>query len=215
MAVRAERIASIVKSLAINRHLFEAFGSQVETAISRGLPQDGHIHSIKKRIKSDESLAEKILKKRRSGKIVTSANVLKEITDICGVRLIHIFPQDINVINTHINKCIEDMGWHLREKPKAYSWDPESVEYLKSLNLKCYLKPSYYTSVHYIVSPRKASLFTCEIQVRSLLEELWAEVDHRVKYKSNKLEMRETEHLAVLARLVSAGSKIVSSLYRQ
>jgi putative GTP pyrophosphokinase len=105
--------------------------------------------------------------------------------------------------------------WILVEKPKAYTWDPDSEFFLRSLGLKCELKPSFYTSVHYLVKPKKKSSAVCEIQVRSLLEEVWGEVDHRIKYKGLTTDERANEHLAVLARLVSAGSRVLSAIRKR
>jgi len=214
MAAR-ERVDKILSRIDSERHLFEAFGTQVETVIGRGPPDIARlVHSTKRRIKSHESLRGKIQNKRSGGVDVNSSNVLDIITDICGVRVLHLFPQDISPLRDHIDKCISDFGWHLFEQPTAYSWDPESVEYLERLGFQCSLKPNYYTSVHYVVRPRADSVVSCEIQVRSLLEEVWAEVDHKVKYKKEHADVRDAEHLAVLARLVGAGSKLISVLHK-
>jgi hypothetical protein len=39
-----------------------------------------------------------------------------------------------------------------------------------------------YTSVHYIIGSGSQTPLTCEIQVRTLMEEVWGEVDHKINY---------------------------------
>ncbi|XQA71821.1 hypothetical protein ACM9XB_00475 [Xanthomonas sacchari] len=135
------------------------------------------------------------------------------MTDLFAIRLIHLFPRDVDVVHGAIMGHAAAKDWILAEKPKAYTWDPESKAFLESLGLKCEIKPSYYTSVHYLVKPKRDSLAVCEIQVRTLLEEVWGEVDHKLKYKKGEKDRRVDEHLAVLARLVGAGTRLLTALH--
>ncbi len=67
-----------------------------------------------------------------------------------------------------------DNDWKLFEDPKAYTWDPESKDFYEALNIKTEVNPRYYTSIHYVVMPNNATTnICCEIQVRTLFEEIW------------------------------------------
>lgn len=209
---RRESVESLLKTVRAQANVFEGFGSSVEAILLKNPEVSDVVHSAKRRAKSEESLAKKIEIKRAEGRQITSDNIFKEITDIYAVRLIHLYPQDISVIHRAIERHAQAKDWVFAEKPKAYTWDPESKDFLQGLGLKCSIKPSYYTSVHYLLRPRKDAVATCELQVRSLLEEVWGEADHKAKYKKGIQDLRVDEHLAVLARLVGAGSRLMSAL---
>ncbi|WP_330947718.1 hypothetical protein [Thermomonas sp. LB-4] len=209
---RRESVESLLRTVRAQANVFEGFGSSVEAILLKNPEVSDVVHSAKRRAKSDASLAKKIEMKRAEGCQITSDNIFKEITDIYAVRLIHLYPQDISVIHRAIEHHAQAKDWVFAEKPKAYTWDPESKDFLQGLGLKCSIKPSYYTSVHYLLRPRKDAVATCELQVRSLLEEVWGEADHKAKYKKGIQDPRVDEHLAVLARLVGAGSRLMSAL---
>jgi ppGpp synthetase/RelA/SpoT-type nucleotidyltranferase len=104
--------------------------------------------------------------------------------------------------------------WHLADRPKAYTWDPESKHFFEELNVAVEVKESFYTSVHYLVRPRADSPLCCEIQVRTLFEEIWGEVDHTLNYPETSPNLSCREQIRVLAKLVGAGSRLVDSIFR-
>ena len=68
-----------------------------------------------------------------------------------------------------------------------------------------------YTSVHYVIRPNKS--YTAEIQVRTLAEELWGEVDHKINYPVRSEIFACSEQLKVLARTTSACTRLVDSIF--
>jgi putative GTP pyrophosphokinase len=62
--------------------------------------------------------------------------------------------------------------------------------------------------------PRVDSPICCEIQVRTLFEEIWGEVDHALNYPNVSDNLACREQLRVLAKLVGAGSRLVDSIFR-
>jgi ppGpp synthetase/RelA/SpoT-type nucleotidyltranferase len=70
-----------------------------------------------------------------------------------------------------------------------------------------------YTSVHYIVEESTRSKRTAEIQVRTLAEELWGEVDHSLNYPVPCSVTSCREQIKVLARATSACTRLVDSIY--
>jgi hypothetical protein len=70
-----------------------------------------------------------------------------------------------------------------------------------------------YTSVHYIVEANTKTKYTAEIQVRTLAEELWGEVDHTLNYPHESKVLACREQIKVLARVTSSCSRLVDSIF--
>lgn len=172
------------------------------------------VHSVKSRTKDLEHLRKKILRKTDLGRDINPENVFQEINDFAGVRVLHIHLEQLRQIDLVIRQRATQGEWIFAEHPKAYTWDPETKEYMESLGLHVHIKPSYYTSVHYVVKPRIDSPVSCEIQVRTLFEEVWGEVDHMINYPIPTANIACAEQLKVLAKLVGAGSRLVDSVFR-
>ena len=100
------------------------------------------------------------------------------------------------------------------EKPKAYTWDPEFKAILEGLGFQVEFKESLYTSVHYILRNSNDSPVRCELQVRTLFEEAWGELDHWMNYPVPTEKMALREQLLVLSRVVTAGSRLAVSIHR-
>lgn len=73
--------------------------------------------------------------------------------------------------------------------------------------------PSMYTSVHYVVSSASRTKITAEIQVRTLMEEVWGEVDHTIKYPEKNASLACREQLKVLARATSTATRLVDAIF--
>ena len=54
---------------------------------------------------------------------------------------------------------------------------------------------------------------TAEVQVRSLMEEVWGEVSHRVAYEEGNADEIVVRQLKVLARLTSGSTRLVDSIF--
>ena len=171
------------------------------------------VHSLKYRRKNMEHLREKIRRKSADGKNINENNLFSSITDFCGVRVMHIRLSDFAIIHSAIEGHISAQHWCYAEPPKAYTWDPEYKAYFEGLGVGTEIKDSFYTSVHYVVKPNADTFVSCEIQVRSLFEEIWGEVDHEVNYPIPTENISAREQLKVLAKLVGAGTKLVDSIY--
>lgn len=213
-----EHIDALIAEYTRNRKAFSGFMNNVVDFFQKdnsdlfGSRGKFVIHSVKSREKDIEHLREKINRKSEESPI-TKENLFKRITDFCGVRAIHIRLSDFGIVHSAVMNHVENLHWKLAEAPKAYTWDPEYKSYFESLSLRTYFKESNYTSVHYVVKPNEDSLVTCEIQVRSLFEEIWGEVDHDLNYPSPSDSISCKEQLKVLAKLVGAGTKLVDSIY--
>ena len=172
------------------------------------------VHSVKSRLKDLQHLREKIQRKSSTEDLITPENIFNRITDIAGVRVLHLHQAQFVQIHGAINQKLDSQDWILHEQPKAYTWDPESQDFFASQDLKVEVKESLYTSIHYVIKPRENSPVSCEIQVRTLFEEIWGEIDHLINYPEPTDSVACREQIGVLARLVGAGSRLADSIHR-
>lgn len=177
------------------------------------------IHSTKSRIKDPEHLKEKLFRKAKdaiesnSPYSYTKENLFLKVNDLAGFRILHLHTKQFQKIDIELKKIFTEQQWKIVEGPNARTWDDESRNYFEGIGVETSSNPNMYTSVHYIISPNTSSAITCEIQVRTLMEEVWGEVDHTINYphKSESLSCRE--QIKTLARVTSSCSRLVDSIF--
>lgn len=173
------------------------------------------VHSVKSRLKNVDHLEEKLVRKyEEKGTEITIDNLFSQITDLIGVRVLHLYFDQFGIIHNEIMKQVKNGEWVLFEPPKAYTWDPDMSEEFQKFGIECNRKDSY-TSVHYVIKPNaKENVFCCEIQVRTLFEEIWGEIDHSINYPSKTDSIACSEQLKVLSKLASTGTRLADSIFR-
>lgn len=201
------------------KRLYELFMMSVESSFSSepslnsGVPSV--IHSTRCRLKDEDHLAEKIRRKRTEGDEINEGNFFSIITDLAGLRVLHLYQNQFGSIHSFIKSKVKSKSWKLLEKPIAYTWDPDSVSYFKGFGLRTAVKASYYTSVHYLIAPANDEAgVSCEVQVRTLFEEAWGEIDHSINYPTPTENLANVEQLRVLSRLVSTGSRLADAIFK-
>ncbi len=172
------------------------------------------VHSVKSRMKDLVHLREKIQRKSSPEDPITPENIFDRITDIAGVRVLHLCQSQFTLIHSAIEQNLDSQDWILYEQPKAFTWDPESQNFFADHGLSVEVRESLYTSIHYVIKPREDSPVSCEIQVRTLFEEIWGEIAHLVSYPVPSDSVFLKEQIGVLARLVGAGSRLADSIWR-
>ncbi|WP_369978215.1 RelA/SpoT domain-containing protein [Xanthomonas bundabergensis] len=172
------------------------------------------VHSVKLRVKGRENLLLKLQRKQKDGVTVDNLNIFNIVTDLAGVRVFHIHAAQFGGIHDAIMSQVRTGDWVLGEDPKAFSWDPESVEFFRGFGFEPEIRPTFYTSIHYLVRPSAGSDLCCEIQVRTLFEEIWGEVDHSMNYPTPVKSIACREQLRALSKLVGTGGRLVDSIIR-
>lgn len=172
------------------------------------------IHSIKSRLKDPSHLRDKLERKAKKGIVIVPETLFKEVTDLAGVRILHLYQDQFTDIHSEITKKVISGDWVFGEPPKAYTWDPETKSFFDQLGIATEVKDSFYTSVHYLVKPNNNSDLCCEIQVRTLFEEIWGEIDHAINYPHPTDSVACREQLRVLSKLVSTGTRLSDSIFR-
>ncbi|WP_016957276.1 RelA/SpoT domain-containing protein [Catenovulum agarivorans] len=153
--------------------------------LAKMLQKCPQVHSVRWRIKDPEHLAEKIIRKRMSGVKkyleINENNYSELVTDLVGVRVLHLFKYEWLDIHGYILNY-----WTPLEGIKAYIREGDEASVVKSYEQnKCEVEthPSGYRSIHYIISTQPTiKKIISEIQVRTIFEEAWSEIDHRVRY---------------------------------
>lgn len=164
----------------------ENYGYLKETAVmlSSVFQQVNEVHSVRWRVKDPEHLMEKIIRKRNDQNEkyneICDKNYTEIVTDLIGIRVLHLFKENWRPIHDFIkSKC------KLSEKPVVYirKGDDEASDEFNSEDCEIKTHDAGYRSAHYITTtrPMMDDIFT-EIQVRTIFEEGWSEIDHRVRY---------------------------------
>jgi ppGpp synthetase/RelA/SpoT-type nucleotidyltranferase len=65
-----------------------------------------------------------------------------------------------------------------------------------------------------LIKPNNKNSICCEIQVRTLFEEIWGEIDHTINYPHSTDSLACKEQLRVLQKLVSTGTRLADSIFR-
>jgi ppGpp synthetase/RelA/SpoT-type nucleotidyltranferase len=141
------------------------------------------VHSIKLRIKDPSHLVEKIIRKKLKTPELTFDVTSYEghITDLIGIRALHLFKGDWEEIHEFVKT-----NWDLAETPVAYvrRGDPDGPQAaFKEAGCDVQEHPFGYRSIHYLIRSQPAKrVRVAELQIRTIFEEGWSEIDHRVRY---------------------------------
>ncbi len=154
--------------------LYSDFTEKIEKLIRDLIKEKGiKIHSIPSRLKKSESLKKKL--DRADG----NYSKLSDVTDISGIRVITYFADDVDAVA----EVIEEEFVIDRENSvdKRALLDPDRFGYI-SLHYVAKLSNSRLQLTEY----RRFSQCKVEIQVRSILQHTWAEIEHDLGYKNKE-----------------------------
>ena len=176
-----------------------------------------HIHSFRWRVKSPDHLREKLHRKaaRQGGALdITETTLFERVTDLAGFRILHLHTTQFPAIDQAIRNALDENRYTILEGPEARTWDDEYREYFEGIGVKTVKSERMYTSVHYVVEANTKTKYTAEIQVRTLAEELWGEVDHLINYPNPSPVLACKEEIKVLARITSSCTRLTDSIFR-
>ncbi|MFS8931313.1 GTP pyrophosphokinase [Cupriavidus taiwanensis] len=200
-----------LKAIATHHEMQKGALLRAAEGIARDLQNIDPVHSVRFRVKDTDHLLAKIIRKRVEGSEkyanISVDNYQALITDLVGVRALHLFKEDLYRIDERIRDA-----WELEEVPPvAYVRGGDSKDRLEKAGFDVKNHNAGYRSVHYIVStsPRRHKIFV-EIQVRTIFEEGWAEIDHTVKYPNYSENEVIAEFLRIFNRLAGAADEMGS-----
>ncbi|WP_425077877.1 GTP pyrophosphokinase [Psychroserpens sp. S379A] len=149
---------------------YNRLGKNIVEALNTFLTDNGIGYlDIYHRVKKFDSFYEKIDRKGYK-------NPFEDIEDICGIRVICFYASDVEKINTIISKEFkileqENKSELLGLKEFAY----RSQHFIIQINEEWNAAPNY----------RGLEKLKAEIQVRTILMHAWAEIEHKLNYKSD------------------------------
>jgi len=153
-----------------NRHIYTELADVVENIIRSTFEKRNIVyHSIESRTKGIKSF-------KRKAKRDKYLDPINEITDLTGIRIITLFEKDVYEISNIIKELFsidyaksEDKSDLLEADKMGY----KSVHYIAQLIERCADKNTYI----------KFKSLNFEIQIRSILQHAWAEIEHDRNYK--------------------------------
>lgn len=154
--------------------LYEQQREAVVALLGNVLSQAGlKIHHLTARVKRPASLADKL--RRKPGRY----RALEDLTDLVGVRVITYFESDVALISRLLEDHFEVDWANSVDKGKVH--DPDRFGYM---------------GVHYVLRvPQGPGTvlpgLRFEVQIRSILQHAWAEIEHDLGYKNREAVPRE------------------------
>ena len=211
-----QQLADAVGHYEKSRYRFETAAKNMLACLEDDPVLRQLIHFIKYRVKAPESLADKLERSALQGKSlpIGEASLFEYVRDLAGVRIIHLHADQIVDIHPRILKILNEQEYQVIGRPTAHCWDDDYQALFERIGLLVQREPSMYTTVHYDVLVRASSGITCELQVRSLADEVWGEVSHRVNYPVESPSEACRDQLKVLARLTSGCGRLVDSIFK-
>jgi ppGpp synthetase/RelA/SpoT-type nucleotidyltranferase len=165
----ARRAKSFLRGYAGKLPVLEAAASEAEKYVRTALAgRPIGIHAITSRAKRITSLRSKLHRKNYS-------NPATQLTDLIGVRVITYFARDIDSVGDKLRDVLEISS----ARSKDARTELESNEFgYRSLHLVCRLR------ARQLPTFQNLGRRWFEIQIRSILDHAWSEIEHEVVYKS-------------------------------
>lgn len=157
------------------------------------------INNITSRIKSPESIINKMKKKNLE---INYQNLIENINDIAGIRVICTFKDDIK----QVEKLIKRM---------------QTVEVLKEKDYIKNPKKSGYCAYHIIVElpmnyEGQTIYVKAEIQICTMAMNFWSTAEHKIKYKAKgKLTIIDSKKLEIYAKIINKIDEKIKEMYRK
>ena len=134
------------------------------------------IETIKTRLKTPESIANKLIKKQVP---LTAESIEENISDVAGVRVICSFQSDIYMLADALLK-------------------QDDITLLKRKDYIAHPKENGYRSLHLIVQipiylHDQKKLMRVEVQFRTISMDWWASLEHKIRYKKDVVITPEIE----------------------
>lgn len=129
----------------------------------------GQVHDIRHRVKEVASFREKVARKNYR-------DPLNEMHDLMGIRIVCLYPSILADVDNTVRAAFDVISFEDKSKGEA----PELWRY-SSIHYDCHLPESH-------SGPRYDGIkgLVFEVQVRTLLQDAWAVVEHKLGYKNEK-----------------------------
>lgn len=184
----------------------------IAALVANTLMRQKDVHAVRHRIKEPLHLLKKIIRKKKEypDRNLTTQNYLDFINDLVGVRILHLYKDDWHDIGNYIQEV-----WELKREPYAYVKKEHTLEAVQfaASKYKVFVNPRGYKAEHYIIKtkPNKQQ-YLAEIQVKTLYEEGWSEIDHCIRYPDHKPNELLNRLLWLLSQLTANADEISTQI---
>ncbi len=164
------------------------------------------IHTILYRIKDESRLIEKIDQENISSAIdvkpITHKNFHERIRDIIGIRIICLRLSDIVKVESYLEFLVKENILQFMREPDHKRSFVLPIDPGETAPQDIKLQYSGYSSIHYQVklgensdAGKEFKRIQIELQLRTILEEAWGEIDHKYRYAYSRIEDTLPEHI--------------------
>ena len=210
-----ETLKAIYNDYENNENFFTQCAADLQSYITENLTHQ--VHSVHCRIKDGEHLIEKIIRKcgkEQLGKYwgIDKANYREIVRDLVGVRILLFSKEEWEGVYDDLTRLFpsEENGFnYMKEEPVAYTRYGDRDIFRDKIHAEYTNKG--YRSQHYIV---RYNGCYCEIQVRTLPEEVYGEFDHHVKYPYREDNRFLIRYSTVMGQLLDSVDEIISTCYQ-
>lgn len=171
------------------------------------------VHSVRWRVKDPEHLIEKIIRKnlpkdgetvQEKYKTINKENYHEIVTDLIGIRAIHLFKDEYKPIDNFLKSV-----WEPQELPVIYIRNGDAEYNEDGFSIK--IHPAGYRSIHYVFQSQLSRKPTfIEVQVRTIFEEGWSEIDHKVRYPNFSEDQNIIYFLNIFNRMSGSADEMGS-----
>lgn len=187
------------------------------------------LHSVYWRVKDAEHLIAKIIRKRTTNykryKNIGVSNYGKIVTDLVGFRGLLVFKEDWPRVHVQLGSHFlddpqlymdtpgfveydKDTESHYAEPPTAHIREGDNkILYQKLLGSENIVSKQNYRSVHYVIWYHNVYV---ELQIRTLFEEAFAEMDHKIRYPNLVADGKLTRYAGIVNHLAGAADELGS-----
>lgn len=157
------------------------------------------INNITSRIKTPQSIVNKMIKKDYD---LTYENLINNINDIAGIRIVCPMKGDIELVKDIIHKI-------------------PNIEILKEKDYLNQTKKSGYSAYHLIIEVpleyKEQDIYVkVEVQIRTMAMDFWATNEHKIKYKSdNKISIIDSKKLEIYAKILNKMDDKITEIYKK
>jgi putative GTP pyrophosphokinase len=166
----------------------------------------GNLHTITYRIKDQARLIEKIEEEKKQAGVepgpITQENFRERVGDILGIRLICLRLSDVETVEAYLALLAEENILKFLRKPVRKRAFVLPVEPGDAIPEDLELRYSGYSSIHYQVKLGENSDASdalkglqFELQLRTILEEAWGEIDHKYRYVLSRRGVELPEYI--------------------